>query len=418
MKPIIQNELDALRRRIDDLETRLKDSRTQLGHREIFSINRHGEVPAPTPEDRGKILSVEGWITGSGGGGGGLSTVYTDGVTVGGDGSALYPISASLLSATLDARIKNLSGSIDGRFIHSGFLTSVYTDSTLSGDGTGGNPLSAAPGLAALSGTINAALLAFASGTQIFTYYANGGEGIAAGVTLPRPYTGTGYRVYLTKVSGSGVGAYQVPVQSKTSASFIIVSTQPFRSGDAIDVLTVTGSFGPMADVSSFTEISGSFASSVVTGLANLSGTINSAIIRARSGTVVTAIDVGGGKTSYLGTTPLVVGSMYFDASTNANLASSTSSIYFRAIAAVGVTGTVGYAQLYNLSDSYSVCTASFTGTATNVREVSLSVGGTGDRQLPSGPKLYEVRVYVSATLTNGSIELYSAQLRSILELK
>lgn len=286
MKPSIERELEAIRQMVRDLEARLKNERAELGHRATFDIGKRGEVPPPTLSDRvaNKVLGTTGWVAQSGGSGSGLSTVYTDGTTVGGDGSSTYPISASLLSATLDARIKNLSGSIDGRFNSLDYLSAVSHNSTLSGDGTAGSPLSAAPtfvaaqtaitsSIAGLSGTIDAALVAISKANQTWVHTANGTEGTTLTAIIPLPFAGPQYQVFVTNFTGSNSPVFKV--QNKTSASFQIVSTAPFSSGDKLDLLAVSGSYGPLADVSPYGVLSGTVDSAIKA----LSGTIHAEVM-------------------------------------------------------------------------------------------------------------------------------------------
>jgi hypothetical protein len=257
VKPFIQRELDAIKKMVVDLENRLRNEREELGYRTIFGIGRRGDVPAPKASDRGRVLGVDGWftVTGSGGGGGGLSTVEVDNVTISGNGTANSPLSATLLSATLDARVKNLSGSVDGRFNSLSYLSAVSHNSTLSGDGTVGNPLSAAPTFVAaqtaitasinnLSGTINATLLTWMSSSQAWSQIANGTEGNILTAFLPFPFAGPQYYVFVTNTTGSSSSVYRI--QNKGAASFQVVSTAPFVSGERLDFLAISGGLGPV----------------------------------------------------------------------------------------------------------------------------------------------------------------------------
>ncbi len=69
MKPIIQGPLDALSKRLDDLEARLRRADVQLGHRSIFSTKGSGEVPV-SPGGTTKFLREDGeWVFVTAGGG-------------------------------------------------------------------------------------------------------------------------------------------------------------------------------------------------------------------------------------------------------------------------------------------------------------------------------------------------------------
>jgi len=70
MKPIIQGELDALRRKIDELEAKLKKPEYALGHRSIFHVGSSGEVPK-SPGGVTKFLREDGkWVEVAASGGG------------------------------------------------------------------------------------------------------------------------------------------------------------------------------------------------------------------------------------------------------------------------------------------------------------------------------------------------------------
>lgn len=142
MKPSIERELEAIRQMVRDLESRLKVETVPLGHRVKFGIGVQGEVPAPQVSDRGRVLGVDGWFTLTGSGGGGSAT--PDGHTL---NSVTGVLNAEPLSGTVDARFKDLSGSINSRLNSGG---SVVADGHTTQIVTG--VLNAEP----LSGTINA----------------------------------------------------------------------------------------------------------------------------------------------------------------------------------------------------------------------------------------------------------------------
>lgn len=279
MKPVIKRELDEIRALIADLEKRLKNDRVELGHREVASLNRKGEVPAPTPDDYGRVLRMSElgvrWQTISGTGGGGGSGT-PDGHTL---AMVTGVLNAEPLSGTIDARFKNLSGTIDGHFNALNFLSAVSHDSTLTGDGTSGSPLSASP----LSGTINARFAAATTASQAWTQTANGTEGTTLTAVIPITLAGPQYQAFVTNFTGTNSPAYKVI--NKNSASFQVVSTAPFANGDKLDLLVISGGLGPPADVSAITNLSGTIdarffnLSGTIDGHFNdLSGSINSAI--------------------------------------------------------------------------------------------------------------------------------------------
>jgi len=291
-KPLYQGQIDELRRLIRDLETRLKNEREQLGHREVFSIGRRGEVPAPLAADRGRVLGVDGWFTLTGSGGG-LSTVYVDNVTIGGDGSATYPLSATLLSGTINSAIVSLSATIDSAIQAIGgatpdgstlsSVTGVLNALPLSGtiDARFKSLSGSIDGhFNALSGTLNSAISAIISGSQAWTHTATGAEGTTMVASIPQPFPSADYHAFVTNYSGSASPVFKI--DNKTTTTFSIISTAPFTSGDRVDILAISASFGPVADG---------------TAIANLSGTINSAIV-SLSATLNSAIQAGGGGTA------------------------------------------------------------------------------------------------------------------------
>jgi hypothetical protein len=225
VKPSIERELEAIRQMLRDLEARLKNDRVELGHREVFSIGRKGEVPAPSTADRdaNKVLGVGGWVTGSGG----LSTVFVDGITIGGDGSAQYP----------------LSGTIQ---------TGSFAD---------------------LSGTINSAFLAHFSASQVWSQTANGGEGNTMTAVLPWPFANNVYYAFVTSHTASDTPVLRIT--NKTSASFQIVNANDWISGERVDILAVSGGMGGGWDGSQFANFSGTFAATI----ASLSQSINAKFI-------------------------------------------------------------------------------------------------------------------------------------------
>lgn len=281
---------------VRDLEARLKNERVELGHRGLFDYGRRGEVPPPTRAQQGYILSTDGWVSGSGGGGG-LSTVEVDNLTIGGDGSSSSPLSASLLSGTINARFINLSGSITGKFNSLSYLSAVSHDSTLSGDGTAGNPLSASPTFVAaqtaitasingLSGTINSAIVAILSSSQAWSQTAAGSEGTTLSAVLPTPFTSANYHAFITNYEGAQNPAFKI--QNKTSTGFEVVSSAPFTAGDKVDFLAISGTFAAV-DGSAIASLSGTINARFV----DLSGSIDSAIRNSVGASSITIERVG-----------------------------------------------------------------------------------------------------------------------------
>lgn len=319
MKPSIERELEAIRQLVRDLETRLKNERSELGHRVVFDYGRKGEVPAPTEAQRGYALTTDGWafITGSGGGGAGTPDGHTLAVVTG-------VLNAEPLSGTVDARFKDLSGSIDARFagstvsvdgttlsstggvlnanplsgtINAAFVSiwsagGVPKQNTISGSITGRfNDLSGSVDghFNALSGTINATLQAVFSASQVWTQTANGTEGTILTAVIPIPYAGPQYYAFITNSTGSNSPVYRI--RNKTSASFQVVSTAPFSNGDRIDFLTISGGLGPVSDGSVIANLSGTIdarffnlSGTIDARFTNLSGSINSALSTAVAG--------------------------------------------------------------------------------------------------------------------------------------
>lgn len=278
MKPSIERELEAIRKALRDLEARLKNEREQLGHREVFSVGRRGEVPAPTKEDveQGKVLGAGSrWVTGSSGGGGAGTP----------DGSTLSVVTGVLnadpLSGTINARFESFAAG-------SGFLTGVAHDTTLTGLGTSASPLSASPlsgtinarfinlsgtidgHFNALSGTINSAIIVMGSGSQVWTQTADGSEGTTLSAVLPVPFPSSDYHAWVTNYEGAYSPTFKI--QSKTTSGFQVVSTAPYLAGDKIDLLAVSSTLGPVADGTAISNLSGTVAATIV----SLSSSINS----------------------------------------------------------------------------------------------------------------------------------------------
>lgn len=168
MKPVIQRELDEIRRLIADLENRLKNEKVELGHREQVKFGRRGEAPAPTREDIGRVLTVTDdqynvrWVTMTGTGGGVGGSATPDGHTL---AQVTGVLNAEPLSGTINARfivvtnsITTLSGSVDGHFNdlsgsvdgHFNALSGTINSAIVALSGTVDS------GIKALSGTINA----------------------------------------------------------------------------------------------------------------------------------------------------------------------------------------------------------------------------------------------------------------------
>lgn len=287
---------------VRDLETKLKNERSELGHRVLFGVGRKGEVPAPTEADRGRVLGVDGWFTVTGSGGGGSST--PDGHTL---AQVTGVLNAEPLSGTVDARFKDLSGSLTGKFATIGggsgtpdgatlaSVTGVLNAIPLSGTinasflriwGAGGVPrpgdvsgsidghFNALSGtvnsaIISLSGTINSTLQAVFSASQVWSQTTNGTEGTVMTAVIPVPYAGPQYYAFITNTTGSNSPVYRI--QNKNSASFQVVSTAPFSNGDRVDFLTISGGLGPVWDGSVIASLSGTIDARFF----NLSGTID-----------------------------------------------------------------------------------------------------------------------------------------------
>jgi hypothetical protein len=84
--------------------------------------------------------------------------------------------------------------------------------------------------------------LKLGSGVLTGSYVATGAEGSQASVTLPFAFDSSTYQVFVSNCSGSGVSAYQVPEELRTTTTFKINSTSPFALGDKLDYLAVSGS--------------------------------------------------------------------------------------------------------------------------------------------------------------------------------
>lgn len=314
MKPVIQSELDAIRKLIADLEKRLKNEKDALGYRAVFGVDRRGDVPAPTAEDKAaqKILSVDGWVTGSGGGAGtpdghtlavvtgvlnaeplsgtvdarfrdlsgsinaaiaaGAVTISTDGSTV---SSVSGVLNANPLSGTINAAFVRIwsqgglpkpgdvSGSIDGHFnALSGTINARVKDLSGSVDGH----------FNSLSGTINSALHAVFTGSQAWTQTAAGTEGTSLAATLPHPFGDANYYAFVMNYSGTYSPVFKII--NKTANGFHVVSTAPFLSGDKLDFIAISASLGPVADGQGIATLSGTINAKFV----DLSGSIGSAI--------------------------------------------------------------------------------------------------------------------------------------------
>jgi hypothetical protein len=361
VKPVIQREIDEIRRLIADLESRLRNERVELGHRVVFDIGRKGEVPAPTQADLGRVLTPLGWatITGSGGPGSTTPDGHTTSVVTG-------VLTAEPLSGTINARFRDLSGTIDGHFNALGASSSP--DGTTLSVVTGvlnALPLSGAVDghFNALSGTINARFINL-SGTIDGHFNALSGTINSAIVSL------------------SGTIDARFSSLSGTSNSAIVA-------------------------------LSGTINSAIV----SLSSTLNSAV----SGVLNLAFDSyiwSGGRTSYQSGIPLIVGAFRLDPSvvTVGPAPSWSGSLFFLTSAANNGSTIKSYVQLWNVTDGYQVASASFSGTPFVDQVIGLSANGSGNLNVPNSAKDYEVRVFLSGTngsTPNGaSVELYSAGVR------
>ena len=118
-----------------------------------------------------------------------------------------------------------------------------------------------------------------------------------------------------------------------------------------------------------------------------------------------------GGPASHDSATPLVVKQFSFNPADYA-IEGAALTLNFRATAANGVDPLTTNVQLYNLTDAEGITTLQFVDTTTpGFDDAPLTIGG-GAGEVDSSPKIYEVRVWVTApggptdTIELGSVEL------------
>lgn len=109
--------------------------------------------------------------------------------------------------------------------------------------------------------------------------------------------------------------------------------------------------------------------------------------------------------------TPLVAGGVAFDP-TDHDRTDFTKVMTFRAVAANGDIGMTTSVVLYNLTDSNTIATLSFTSTTPTKDQVIL-VEGSGPGQIDLVEKVYEVRIALTAPPggPTETIELYGAEI-------
>jgi hypothetical protein len=118
-----------------------------------------------------------------------------------------------------------------------------------------------------------------------------------------------------------------------------------------------------------------------------------------------------GGPASHDSDTPLVVKQFSFNPADYV-MEGATLSLNFRATAANGVTPLTTNVQLYNLTDAEGITTLQFVDTTTPGFDDALLTIGAGANEVDNSPKIYEVRVWVTApggptdTIELGSVEL------------
>lgn len=177
---------------------------------------------------------------------------------------------------------------------------------------------------------------------------------------------------------------------------------------------------GASADGSTLSSVTGVLNALPLSGtvdarFTNLSGTVDASI---KAGLPVFDTFMGLGlRTTYDGALPLVVGGGVFDPTVVQTFLKASASFFFEVSAAAGTVDGRCFTQLWNRTDGYQICSASFSGSSRADLSIPLSTGGSASLHLPSSAKDYEVRVYVSgtsgATRAGWTVELYSARLRT-----
>lgn len=295
--------------------------------------------------------------------------------------------------------ITNLSGTINARFASGGGggIASVSHDTTLSGDGSPSDPLSASP----LSGTINSAIVSL-SGTINAAFLAGGGGGLSA-VSHDNSLSGDGtvgtplsavptYNSVRTGATASLVAAYAVVQTALTST---------YSSLQAATTSSVVGAYTVLQ--------------TALTSSSNLvSGTLD-ARIKFANRLVFDSYLWSGFKSYTEIVAPTVVGGFQLNPAELNYFPSTSSSFYFVVTAACGSSGSRGFVDLRNVTDNTTVATASFVGPVQVTITIPLSIGGSGTFQLPSGQRNYEVRTMMDSAAYTASLktlELYSAAVK------
>jgi hypothetical protein len=132
----------------------------------------------------------------------------------------------------------------------------------------------------------------------------------------------------------------------------------------------------------------------------------------AATGSIISHVASGAGRSSYGSQTPFVVGAFAFNpADYVVNAVNPT--LAFRAVAANGAAALSNSVTLYNVTDASSVVTLSVTNTSITKLSAALVIGG-GAGQIPNSEKIYEIQIYLNSDPLgdpNKTIELYSAHL-------
>lgn len=131
--------------------------------------------------------------------------------------------------------------------------------------------------------------------------------------------------------------------------------------------------------------------------------------IFAGGGALGAVIFVGGRESHDSDVTPLVVAAFAFTPISH----DPVTSLVFRAVAANGDVSLTNTVELFNVTDSESVATLSFTSTSIAKDEVALTLG-SGVGEIDDPEHIYEVRLLLGAAPggPTETIELYSAELR------
>jgi hypothetical protein len=121
-----------------------------------------------------------------------------------------------------------------------------------------------------------------------------------------------------------------------------------------------------------------------------------------------------GAATSYDSDTPLITGQFEFDPSDH-EMEGATLSLTFRATGANGQSPLTTNVQLYNLTDTEQIALLQFVDTTTPGKQEAALTIGAGAGEVDNAPKLYEVRIWVTAPGDPAdTIELGSAELRVV----